>query len=44
MRNQSMTDFLYAVKPLVDIIASAGGIINMKDIILYILNGLPANF
>lgn len=44
MRNQSMTDYISTVKRVMDIIAATGGTIDPEDVILYILNGLLANY
>ncbi|PKU62337.1 Retrovirus-related Pol polyprotein from transposon TNT 1-94 [Dendrobium catenatum] len=40
----AMTQYLSDIKSLVDQIAYAGSSIDTEDIILYILNGLPASF
>ncbi|KAI0516472.1 hypothetical protein KFK09_009147 [Dendrobium nobile] len=41
LKNSSMTEYLTTIKILVDRIAAAGSRVDTKDIILYILNGLP---
>ncbi|XP_020675279.1 uncharacterized protein LOC110094394 [Dendrobium catenatum] len=40
----SMTQYIVDIKYLVDQIASVGSVLNTEDIILYILNGLPATY
>ncbi|KAI0522751.1 hypothetical protein KFK09_005136 [Dendrobium nobile] len=40
-KNSSMSQYLAEIKTLVDNIAAAGSQVDTKDIILYILNGLP---
>lgn len=42
MKNQPMQEYLSHVKRLVDNITAAGGTLDSEDVILYILNGLPA--
>ncbi|KAI0502404.1 hypothetical protein KFK09_017353 [Dendrobium nobile] len=44
MKNQSMIQYLTAIKTLVDQIAAAGSTIESEDIIMYILNGLPQQY
>lgn len=44
MHNLSMTQYLSAIKAKVDEITSAGATIDIEDIILYTLNGLPSSY
>ncbi|KAI0524753.1 hypothetical protein KFK09_004138 [Dendrobium nobile] len=44
MKNMSMHNYLTEVKKIVDSIASAGSTIDIEDIILHILNGLPPSY
>ncbi|PKU87312.1 Retrovirus-related Pol polyprotein from transposon TNT 1-94 [Dendrobium catenatum] len=44
MRDRTMRQYLDQVKILVDNIAAAGSTIDTEDIIIYILNGLPAAY
>ncbi|PKU66732.1 Retrovirus-related Pol polyprotein from transposon TNT 1-94 [Dendrobium catenatum] len=44
MKNQTMIQYLTAIKTLVDQIAAAGSTIESEDIIMYILNGLPQQY
>ncbi|PKU67431.1 Retrovirus-related Pol polyprotein from transposon TNT 1-94 [Dendrobium catenatum] len=44
MRDSTMTQYLAQVKTIVDNIAAAGSRIESEDIIMYILNGLPAPY
>ncbi|KAI0520235.1 hypothetical protein KFK09_007706 [Dendrobium nobile] len=44
LKNSSMTQYLSEIKALVDQIATAGSLVDTEDIILYILNGLPASY
>ncbi|PKU70861.1 Retrovirus-related Pol polyprotein from transposon TNT 1-94 [Dendrobium catenatum] len=44
MKNQTMIQYLTAIKILVDQIAAAGSTIESEDIIMYILNGLPPQY
>ncbi|XP_020703950.1 uncharacterized protein LOC110115151, partial [Dendrobium catenatum] len=43
-KNMSMQTYLAEIKKLVDNIASAGAKMDTKDIILHIMNGLPATY
>ncbi|XP_020694256.2 uncharacterized protein LOC110108085 [Dendrobium catenatum] len=44
MRDRTMQQYLDQIKTIVDNIAAAGSTIDMEDIVLYILNGLPAAY
>ncbi|PKU86871.1 Retrovirus-related Pol polyprotein from transposon TNT 1-94 [Dendrobium catenatum] len=44
MKNLTMQQYLTQVKTIVDNIAASGSKIDPEDIILYILNGLPASY
>lgn len=44
MKNQIMTQYLLELKTPVDNINAAGSYVDTKDIILYILNGLPPTY
>ncbi|PKU73263.1 Retrovirus-related Pol polyprotein from transposon TNT 1-94 [Dendrobium catenatum] len=44
MKDSSMTQYLAQVKTLVDNIAAAGSHVDTEDILMYILNGLPASY
>ncbi|XP_028548267.1 uncharacterized protein LOC114578883 [Dendrobium catenatum] len=44
LRNQSISQYLTEIKSLVDQIASSGSTVDTEDVILYILNGLPATY
>ncbi|PKU67628.1 Retrovirus-related Pol polyprotein from transposon TNT 1-94 [Dendrobium catenatum] len=44
MADQTMQQYLDHIKKLVDNIAAAGSTVDTEDIVLYILNGLPASY
>lgn len=44
MYDNTMTQYLTHIKTLVDNIAAAGSHIDVEDIILYIINGLPSSY
>ncbi|KAI0516541.1 hypothetical protein KFK09_009218 [Dendrobium nobile] len=44
MRDRTMLQYLDQIKKLVDNIAAAGSTVDTEDIVLYILNGLPATY
>ncbi|KAI0519375.1 hypothetical protein KFK09_006821 [Dendrobium nobile] len=44
MNSSTMTQYLTKIKSLVDQMASAGSTLDTEDVILYILNGLPAPY
>ncbi|KAL0906248.1 hypothetical protein M5K25_024726 [Dendrobium thyrsiflorum] len=44
MRDSTMMQYLAQVKTIVDNIAAAGSQVDVEDIILYILNGLPSSY
>lgn len=44
MTNHTMTHYLTEIKMLVDQIATAGASVNVEDIGLYTLNGLPSTY
>ncbi|PKU67050.1 Retrovirus-related Pol polyprotein from transposon TNT 1-94 [Dendrobium catenatum] len=44
MRDQTMRQYLDQIKILVDNITAAGSVVDPEDIVLYILNGLPATY
>ncbi|PKU84173.1 Retrovirus-related Pol polyprotein from transposon TNT 1-94 [Dendrobium catenatum] len=44
LKNSTMIQYLNEVKSIVDKIAAAGSNVDTEDIILYILNGLPATY
>lgn len=43
MKTNSITQYLTKIKTIVDHIAIAGLVVDVKDIILYTLNGFPSN-
>ncbi|KAL0925490.1 hypothetical protein M5K25_003827 [Dendrobium thyrsiflorum] len=44
MKNLTMSQYLTNIKSIVDNIAVAGSVLDSEDILLYMLNGLPASY
>lgn len=44
MKTQTMTQYLTEIKTIVDHIVAAGSTVDVEDIILYTLNGLPSTY
>ncbi|XP_020681658.2 uncharacterized protein LOC110099005, partial [Dendrobium catenatum] len=41
LKNQSISEYLFEIKKIVDQITASGATVDHEDVILYILNGLP---